>query len=168
MLSEDFLFLTHFCSFSRASPSVSPPSPPPSSLSSSSLQMPNTVQRASSARRLVLAATLYPRASAPRWTKALTMLRWRPKVSIPPGRKHWSSSSAGSKGRGRRTAGRTTSRLAADFSSLQHGCFKSLLCPNNSPKSKVSSFLANNVKEKQIITIFKKQTTELVLFYTHS
>lgn len=118
VLSEDFLFLTHFCSFSRASPSVSPPSSPSSSLSSSSLQMPNTAQRASSAPRLVLAATLYPRASAPRWTKALTMLRWRPKVSIQHGRKHWSSSSAGSKGRGRRTAGRMTSRLAADISGL--------------------------------------------------
>lgn len=47
-------------------------------------QMPNTVQRVSLAPRLVLGATPYPRASAPRWTKALAMQQERWRVSVPP------------------------------------------------------------------------------------
>lgn len=74
------------------------------------LQMPNNVRRPSSALKLVLGATPCPRALAPRWITVLTTQQRRLRVRVPPRRKHWSWSSAGSKGRGRRTAGLKTSR----------------------------------------------------------
>ena len=80
-------------------------------------QTPNTARRPSSALRLVREATPYPRASAPRWTRPLMRRQgMSTRANVLPGRKHWSWSSAGSKGSGRRTAGLMTSRWAAHFS----------------------------------------------------
>lgn len=76
------------------------------------LQMPNIVQKVSSAPRHVLVATPCPKALAPHWIKALMTHQQRPRVNVPLGRKHWIWSSAGSKGRGRRMAGLKTSRWA--------------------------------------------------------
>lgn len=115
IVTDKFLHaLTDFLCFQRLSLSLSIPalisflSPQPHVFILP--QMPNTVQRQSSALRLGPAATPCPRALDPHWITVLMTQQGSSKAHGLQGRKHWSWSNAESKTRGRRTAGRMISR----------------------------------------------------------